>query len=139
MNKPIEQDRIDRTMFGMIANLDVLFSQFAYVEIPVAKRNTDYAPPGMYFLSSEHAAIKPFADPRPHGPALHVRPLDAVRDAVKARCCEGRIGSFSIMVWPDTGYALVMANDRMMIANPWVAFVPVAALPTINPDNTERM
>jgi hypothetical protein len=146
--KPLPDESVAKTLFGVMPDLASLFADFKYCRYERSDRGTlPIAPPGYFFVSSEAPGIKIWGDDNlssclKHG--LYVRPLPDVRRRVESRCTpriggasNDYIGSFKIIPWAPYGHALILASDSNMIANPWVAFVPLEALPKIDLTNTE--
>ena len=50
---------------------------------------------------------------------LWAKPMPKIKREVESFCCEGKIGGFHLIPWEDT--VLLLANDSMMIANPWLS------------------
>lgn len=135
--RQIDQEQLAKTSFGIIQSLDEIFEGFMYCPNSRDPSNMKY-PPGFVFCSGrETGKVITFTDPSPwKGATLAVKARAHTMAAIEARCCEGNLGSFSIIPWPQYGYALIHATDKMMIANPWVAFIALDKLPSINPTNT---
>jgi hypothetical protein len=150
MLKPLDAESIKKSLFGIVPDLSALFSEFAFVGMsheyrqntPQSRREIHRTyhnfPQRFFYLAARNCPTidQTFATFVSKGFALCAEPLAAVRKAAENRCCEGRLASFEIIPWPHTGHALVLAHDAVMIANPWLAFVPLDALPTISMDNT---
>lgn len=136
----IAADNLKKTYFGVIASLSELFTDFIYaVEYRPAVGGTAYdAPDGYYFMASKHPGIATWAEGvcQRRVKPLYAKPSAAVYKAMMYRCMEGRIGSFEIIPWPHCGHALVVGRDSTGIANVWLAFIPLDALPVIDATNT---
>lgn len=138
--KPIPDEAIKRTSFGIVASLDIFFDKYLYgreVKVPPGGmwplgRQYNEGPPGFYFLGSDYPLkIHSFASPPAQGAALVVRPIPEILKEVQKRCCEGRVGGFRVIPWAHTGHALVCASDAVHIANPWLGFVPLGSIPDL--------
>lgn len=140
----IPADALAKTSFGVIADLSEIFVEFEYQRTHILPNNGGCAPDpaGWYFISSEHKTISTWGAGPGRTPGLYVRPTDAARDTIRARCygrddmAHGEMGGFKIIPWPNTGHALIVANDVLHICMPFVAFIPLDALPIINATNT---
>jgi hypothetical protein len=148
--KPLEKQSVDRTLLGIVPSLNSLFEAYAYCrQVQLGKHSGTHTihPPGYFFLSSETESIKTWGDDQlasMFNQSLYVKPHPGVRRIVERYCTsringasDDYIGSFKIIAWEPYGHALVVASDSNMIANPWVAFVSLASLPTINLTTTE--
>lgn len=132
----MDPSKYRQTLFGIVPNLDFFFEEFVYglsYHQPHRGSGTHH-PRGFYFMSSEHASISSWyrEGKNPFKGALYVKPKRDIGIVVRNMCCEANIGSFSLIPWPSEGHALVKANDRLQIANPFLGFVPLEALPEIN-------
>jgi hypothetical protein len=87
-------------------------------------------------MSADDDRIQTWIGPMASGGSLSCKPKAVVELAIQARCTAGRIGSFQIIPWRKYGVALVQANDHNFIAKPWVGFVPLNLIPTLNPETT---
>lgn len=148
--KLLEPDKISKTLFGIMPSLDSLFEDFVYCRsVRLGQHGGTRAihPPGYFFFASETPAIKTWGDDALASclkQGLYVKPHSGVRRRVERHCTpringasDDYIGSFRIIAWEPYGHALIVASDSNMIANPWVAFVPLAGLPTIDLTTTE--
>lgn len=153
--KPLEQTSIDKSLFGIVPDLRQLFEDFRYCKDQRGPEGNVITPrpAGYFFMGSEEPRIKTWLKTgnRPMAGNLSVKPSQQVVERVNSRCTGPRIGSrlgdlnwnipyyfqaFKIIPWTVYDHALIVATDLNMIAHPWVAFVPLDAIPDINPDNT---
>lgn len=142
----IPAESLAKTSFGIVASLGDLFAEFTYAASVFTNErgSITLAPAGYYFIASQCPTINTWeTNPGKRCAGLYVRPLPHVESAIQARCFarqhgapHGVIGGFKIIPWPATGHALIVAGDEVHICNPFVAFVPLDALPVINSDNT---
>ncbi len=131
---------VKKCAFGIVPTLTELFTEFAYCKAPAPHRNSD--PAGMYFFSGRDCGVESFiaAESRGgHGPHLLARPVEKVQQAMWPRCLEGKIGSFELIKWELNGHALLMGTDSTMIAQVWLALIPLEGVTPINPGNTPRI
>jgi hypothetical protein len=141
--KPLPPEAVAKALFGIMPDLDSLFASYAYCRYERSDRGTlAVAPPGYFFFASETPSIKTWGDDQMASmlkQGLYAKPLPDVRRRVESRCTpringarDDYIGGFKIIAWEPYGHALIVASDSNMIANPWVAFVPLAGLPVID-------
>jgi hypothetical protein len=148
--KPLDDSVVGKTLFGIMPDLDSLFQDFIYCRQERLGKHggtRTIHPPGYFFMASETASIKTWGDDQLRSmfnQHLYAKPLGDVRRRVESRCTpringasDDYIGSFKIIAWEPYGHALIVASDSNMIANPWVAFVPLAGLPIIDLTTTE--
>lgn len=114
---------IEKTLLGVVPNLDSVLSGFEYLP------KGDSRLSNKYFISSKFEGIKSFSSQ--YRNALYADLNPELVDKIQANCCEGKIGAFRLIPWKSEGVALLLADDKLMIASPWICFIPLDSLPTI--------
>lgn len=137
----LDPKQLAKTRFGLIQSLDELFDGFLYCRTKMSADQGSWSihPDGWYFCSGidTFQRVITFPPGHPHpGPVLYTKPKPHVKQAVLDRSMEGKMGSFSLNTWKNHGMVLINATDSTSIPHIWLAFMPVEALPAINPDNT---
>jgi hypothetical protein len=142
---PIDEESIKKTIFGVVESLDAFFEQYIYCAERFDKGSGTSAysgriwtphPKGFYFCASEYDSMKTWIKPPACKGALYVKPKDGIVRPLQNVCCNAAFQAFKIIPWRHTGHALVTATDVLMIAHPWLGFVPLASIPEINAQNT---
>lgn len=130
-----------RTIFGVVESMDDLFEGYAYSydrENYQGGRNP-VRPEGYYFFNSEDPRIDVWIRGPKHQflGSLGAKPKYEIATELRKHCTESRFQSFTLIPWHHAECALILATDCRFIASPWLGFIDIAKVPTINPDNTE--
>lgn len=89
------------------------FVDEAFVLAPVRGSKREAPPENAFFI--EHL---------PGWERVYIRADRNHGRAVRSQCCENRIGGYRVIkgAWPDP-YALLLANDDLHIASPWISLI----------------
>lgn len=146
--KTLDPKAVEKTLLGVVTDWRELFIEHRYSKTDRSgKPWVTHHPANYHFLWSESDKIDK-RDQAHFWLSLYVLPNPKIIPVVNARMTppinqpmrsiSNGIQSFHVIPWPDYGMALVTATDWNCIANPWVCFIPLEAIPEINPDNTAR-
>lgn len=143
--KPLPQDRLDKTLLGIVTDWRELFIEHRFGKKGRSKTPwVTHHPADFYFLASEDPRIKCLGNQIKDWLSLYVKPNPKIEPVIHSVCTPPirkeqtryNFQAFKIIPWPDYGMALITATDVNMIAEPWVCFIPLSAVPDINPENT---
>lgn len=140
----IGEENLKYSSFGLVADLSVLFDAFIYCrdkEVPSSNHRSGTRldtprPAGFYFFTADDDRIQTWIGPLASGGSLACKPNRTVVETMQRRCTGNKIGSFRMIPWPTKGVMLIEALDHAFIAKPWVGFVPINLIPTLNPETT---
>jgi len=115
---------------GDIAGLDLLVTDLAYFKTVVTpgRGSRTLFPPGFVFVNIPGDS---FRHHKGSSYALFGKPTALLLETVEPRCCNGHAGSVEVLPWAKDGKALVVARDTVHIAAPWIAFIPIDKIPSI--------